>query len=301
LHAAWWEEGDQAPRACDEYQLTYAPSVAVLSRCLERQNRAGSEPASLLAVRNPTRHITSTSLLWAEYEVDEARRLFTADLILGHAEDSDHGSATRERLKQELPRYSVALLATHGVFDPWRPWTGSGIYTADRQAGEERTPQMTLADFYEIDLGRVQLVMLTACESAQVDLTDATGEQIGLPSALLAAGASAVVGSLWAVNDMATALLGRSFFQQLRGPVPKMTKGRALWLSQRWLRNLSQEEAARLFDEIEASLPAEQTATDALQLTGELVRSAREKVLGRGPHPFSNPAHWAALGCYGSV
>jgi len=206
-------------------------------------------------------------------EVDEVLRLVPNHVVLGSADDSRHPAATRRRLMEELPRHTVALLATHGVYSATASWSSSGVHTADHGG----LGLMTIRDFYDIDLEAVRLVLLTACESARSDLLDLTGEQLGLPSAVLAAGAGAVVGSLWRVEDVPTALLVRQFFIELKQPSPP---GAALRNAQRWLRCATREELALVFAAIGK---AEDLAS----------------ILPAGPRPYAHPVYWAAFGCYG--
>jgi CHAT domain-containing protein/tetratricopeptide (TPR) repeat protein len=304
LHAATWDEGGRSQVASDHYQMSYAPGVAILSRCQMQQRRSVGAPSTLLAVRNPTAPLASSSLVWTEFEVDEASRFISNRLILSYQGDTNYEPATRDRVRQEIPRYNVVLLATHGTYDLTNPWIGSGIYTADASSSSQTGPSLTLADFYEIDLSRTQLVILTACESALVTLADTTGEQLGLPSALIATGAATVIGSLWLVNDLATALISRHLFRVLFDSSDKMiiSPGRALWHAQRMLRDLSSDDVARILHQIEVNLPSETPgAPTGTGLTRASVQAARASTLARGARPFAHPVYWAGFGCYGSV
>ncbi len=208
LHACWWTEGGTRRWASDEYRISYTPSFRVLRRSLRHRAQAERAPRRLLAVCNPT-----GDLNYAPWEVEGVSSQFPSRLVLGGA-DADE-PATRERLKRELPRFPFALLATHGTYDMGNPWTRAGLCTADGPKDAPGQPYLTLADLLELDLASLDLAFLSACESAVSDHRDPAGEQTGLPSALLTAGAATVVGSLWLVDDLATALLSRRFFHEL--------------------------------------------------------------------------------------
>jgi CHAT domain-containing protein len=181
--------------------------------------------------------------------------------------------ATVEQVREELPRWPVALISTHGVYDDRAPWSRSGLYTVD-SASADNPPALTLRDIYGMHLAGLELVVLSACESALTDFRDATGEQLGLPAAFVAAGASTVIGSLWLANDTATALLIERFFEEWKSDNMSSTgRGRALWRAQRWLRTRSPTEVA------------------------ELIRSMPG---AKGPKSFEHPAYWSAFSCYGS-
>ena len=91
---------------------------------------------------------------------------------------------------------------------------------------------------------RAELVTLSACETALGKELPGEG-YIGLASAFLQVGARCVLVSLWNVDDEATALLMRRFYenwtgrslpgdsQPARGPMPK---GEALREARQWLR-----------------------------------------------------------------
>jgi len=74
----------------------------------------------------------------------------------------------------------------------------------------------TVAEMREqLRLARTQLVTLSACETGLVEFgRGLADEYIGLPGILLQAGARAVVASLWAVDDLATALLMGRFYEE---------------------------------------------------------------------------------------
>ncbi len=67
------------------------------------------------------------------------------------------------------------------------------------------------------------LVVLSACETGRLSGQRQQDEAIGLARSFLAAGASAVVVSLWLADDDVTALLMRHFYEALGAgnPVPE--------------------------------------------------------------------------------
>jgi CHAT domain-containing protein len=84
------------------------------------------------------------------------------------------------------------------------------------------------------DLGRPRLVVLSACETGLVDITSNPDEFIGLPGTFMALGAAGVIGTLWPVNDTATALLMARFYElHISERLPPAS---ALSRAQAWLR-----------------------------------------------------------------
>jgi CHAT domain-containing protein len=297
LHAASW----RSRCASDDARITYAPSIAAFGWCCGREEIQRRDETSLLAVRNPTARASGRALPWTEYEVDRACELVPDHYVLSHALDPDRYPANRDFIRRELPRYSLTLLATHGIYHPQRHWTESGIFTADDYDAD--TPTMTLGDFFEMDLSRLKLFALTACETALVDTADLTGEQLGLPAAILAAGATAVIGSLWQVDDLATALLVANFMERVfpepQRPIAPVSLITALWQAQRWLRSLPLAEALILLENIEEKLPTDDPPVPPFGLSRYSIRRARRQITTRGQRPFERAAYWAAFAAYG--
>jgi CHAT domain-containing protein len=73
--------------------------------------------------------------------------------------------------------------------------------------------------------GQVGLVVMSACESARGKISRGEGV-VGLSRAFIAAGAEAVVASLWAVSDASTAELMKTMYANMMGE--KEPAGRAL-------------------------------------------------------------------------
>jgi CHAT domain-containing protein len=58
-------------------------------------------------------------------------------------------------------------------------------------------------------------------------------EALGFPATLLSEGVVGMIGTLWPVSDLSTALLLERFYHQWRAGLPP---AQALWSAQRWLR-----------------------------------------------------------------
>ena len=140
LHACWWSCRGEHRWSSDEYAISYAPSIQVLNRRLRHEENLGYRPDRLLAVRHPTGSDPRfDNLRGGRRKINDVRALFASCLLLGQALDPE--PATRERLLRELPRFPVALFATHGTYDAADPWSRSGLCTADAEipAGTSRT------------------------------------------------------------------------------------------------------------------------------------------------------------------
>ncbi len=159
--------------------------------------------------------------------------------------------ARKDEILRRLTQADYVHLATHGFFatsttpsansadffaafgrlrdswgDPWtevlsrtrNPLAESGIALAGANgrpsAAGESVGVLTAEELIGIDLSRVRLVTLSACETGRGE--EATGQGVlGLRAAFLAAGARSLVMSLWKVPDEATQELMRRFYVNL--------------------------------------------------------------------------------------
>ncbi|MDO0933481.1 CHAT domain-containing tetratricopeptide repeat protein [Streptomyces sp. DG2A-72] len=111
--------------------------------------------------------------------------------------------ATVDVVRRALTGSSVLHLAAHARFDPDDP-LGSGVLLAGGGV-------LTARDVIRLRAPDLSLVTLSACETG-VSATDAADELMGLPRALLFAGADSVVAGLWKVPDDATVTIMRAFY-----------------------------------------------------------------------------------------
>ncbi|MEB3294245.1 MAG: tetratricopeptide repeat protein [Synechococcales bacterium] len=125
---------------------------------------------------------------------------------------------TLDAIADHLDRHKILHLATHGQFVPNQK-NGSYLVLGN---GEK----MPIADIRTLDFGDIELVVLSACETALGSPEQEGVEIPGLSSFFLSKGAGAVMASLWAVDDSSTALMMQQFYQHLASG--KMTKAQAL-------------------------------------------------------------------------
>lgn len=160
----------------------------------------------------------------------------------------------------------------------------SGLVLAGREA-------LTMAQIIgELNLDATRLVTLSACETGLTDILKAPDEYLGLPAGFLQAGAPAVLGTLWAVNDLSTMLLIEHFYDL------HLNKGQdlaeAVRNAQIWLRNLTAGDLAERFsDDLQAAMLGD--ARIPLEIASKAyVRFAFRDAANQ---PFTHPFHWAAF------
>jgi hypothetical protein len=135
-----------------------------------------------------------------------------------------------------------------------------------------RDRELTLADLLTRRLDETRLVVLSACQTALpgVEVLD---EVVSLPAGLLQTGAAAAIGSLWSVDDLATMLLLRHFYELWRSH--GLSLAEALRGAGDWLRNLTRTQR-------DAAFPKAAFPTLDFSHSGE-----------PGDHPYAHPYWWA--------
>lgn len=172
---------------------TLAPSTSIAANSVDivATSAPDQRPVLVMGISDPT--IPS-----AAAEAAEIASMFDdAQLFL-------NDRATIERFRQVAPSAQVIHLACHGIHRAENPLFSS-LRLADGW--------ITAAEIMKLRLTGATVV-LSACESGRHGAS--AGEALGLTWAFLAAGATAVVVSLWAVHDSATASLMAGFYRHLR-------------------------------------------------------------------------------------
>ncbi|HET7234487.1 MAG TPA: CHAT domain-containing protein [Longimicrobium sp.] len=140
-------------------------------------------------------------LAHAQAEVDTIAGMYREHVVLAGP------TATRQRLFAAIKNASMLHVAAHAVFDDARP-ERSFLILANSPDGS--SGRLTAAELAVINFRRLRLVVLSACTTARSGSGRAAGYS-GLAGALLAAGASGVVGSIWQVDDRETSAFMRDF------------------------------------------------------------------------------------------
>ena len=144
--------------------------------------------------------------------------------------------ATRDWLVEALQTGLVVNASCHGRFDS-QNFMRSRLLLAHEG-------DLTLADMLSdrVDLRGLRLLMLSACQTAMLDLQGARDEVRSLAAGMLQAGAAAILASLWAVDDRATYLLMVRFALEWFPHMNDQPPARALAHAQHWLRTVTNRE-----------------------------------------------------------
>jgi filamentous hemagglutinin family protein len=123
-----------------------------------------------------------------------------------------------ESTQRQLRNHSLIHMATHAVFMPGKPEDSFILFgNGDR---------LTLADVRNWSFKNVDLVVLSACDTAQGETLGNGEEILGFGYLMQQGGARAAIASLWAVDDGGTQALMDIFYTMLKRP--NTTKAEAL-------------------------------------------------------------------------
>ena len=268
----------------DEFDVAYAPSAITLGQSHRRLTRLdfNSQKAKLLAIGNPL-HSGAVPLPFSAIEVQMIAEHFPSDrkcLLYGE-------QATREKILANAAVATVLHLACHGNFNPNRP-LDSAMLLAEND-------RLTLTDILgDLSLESCRLVVLSACQTAITDFRYLPDEVIGLPAGFLSAGAICVLGSLWPVNDISTALLMERFyyFYQQKAQSPAS----ALRAAQCWLRDVTNKELIHAIQTRKEAVLKQLPVSYRLDLDNFL------KYANKNPSrkPFTSTQFWAPFTLHGT-
>ncbi len=223
-----------------DYMISYAPSATALVDILGREEPTAPQK-DLLAFANPeygfaessgkkvdAGHVLREFYLGQEfdcsplkYSVEEVNQI--SRLIKKKSRDVYTGKeATEERIKSlVLKDYEIIHFATHGFIDEKVPLRSSLLLALDEDPKEDGFFQSR--EIYGADLA-ANLVVLSACQTGRGKLERGEGV-MGLSRAFFYAGADSVLASLWSINDKATSVFMKYFYQGLS---QGLSKGEAL-------------------------------------------------------------------------
>ncbi|MEV6012609.1 CHAT domain-containing protein [Streptomyces sp. NPDC051976] len=282
-HAASWRDHRGPMSLVDVLNtVSYAPSAGAWMAARKRAARLTEGPPFLVGLANPSR--SQPKLPGAEMELRHLVTYYPA----GRSSVAYGADATGGFLLGQLPHATHLHLGCHGTM---RYDSVDGAY-------------LTLADGEHLDLTRIRrlmgdelrLVVVAACVSGAVNVILQPEESHALTIGFMHAGAAGVLGALWPIPDVPTALFITRFYEELTQS-PGAEPAIALASTQRWMRTLTSAAIHRYV--------AERPALTALRGLGRL-RGAVPAPDPRRAHlanmranlrkrPFATPEYWAAF------
>jgi tetratricopeptide (TPR) repeat protein len=242
------------------FTISYVPSAALFVHARERPAR-GRRSGPVLLVGDPA-YGGSDADRWprlpgAGREMRSLVARFPAATVL----TGPDASAARVRAlaaSGALGRYRLIHFAAHTAIDPARVLDAALVLAPNTPGGRSSSRLLAreVAAGWTLD---ADLVCLAACRSLRGAGSASDGD-LGLQEAFLAAGARALLVTLWPVDDRATELLMEDFYARLTDPAKPAGRG------------------------------------DALRGAQETLRLWRD---ADGSRPYAHPAYWAAFALVG--
>ena len=251
----------------DEFTVSFAPSALLAAEARRRGLRPLPEPPHLLALADPTEDLPA-----AVAEVQDVAEHFGTHAEVAIGPQADAGFLARGTASADFIH-----IAGHGQanLDPAK----TGVILAD---GLFEAAELGGANL------RARLVVVSACQSATADTVRNPEELFSVGTALLAAGAAAVIASLWPVDNEATALLVSKLYEEIM--VVRQRPPAALRQAQIWLRELSEHDRVEFLSKhplLATGLRSHRRLTARRSMgTGSLQENAQ---------PFSHPDFWASF------
>ncbi len=241
-----WKEGRLPPSLLVASDLRYDPDGGAKAPPAGADDRSGPRDPRQKFVRLAE---TATEGLAVRVAFE---KLFKG----GRATVLSEGEATKSAVRKALAEVRYAHLATHGFFAPetarnalahggkarhgeragvtgWHPLLLSGLALSDANRepkGGEEDGILTALEVSEMDLTKLELAVLSACETGLGKIAGGEG-LLGMQRAFAAAGARSVIASLWQVDDRATRALIGDFYRAAWGK-EVISRAEALRLAQ---------------------------------------------------------------------
>ncbi len=128
-----------------------------------------------------------------------------------------NGQFTKANLQNELGNgsFSVLHLATHGQFSSQLKDTF--ILAWEQLLKVDDLVNLLQTNYYSNNLNPIQLLVLSACQTAKGDRQAA----LGLAGITVRAGVSSTMATLWSVDDFSTTQIMNQFYKELNNGIPK--------------------------------------------------------------------------------
>ena len=192
-------------------RIRTVPSLTSLKVITDSPSEYHSKSGALLVGEPCLKKITDKRgnpiydpLKYARMEVEMIGEILKSQTLTGE-------DATKEAVLQRIASVALVHIAAHG-----RKETGEIVLAPDPR-WKSKTPTdedyiLKMSDIQAVKL-RARLVVLSCCHSGQGPVS--SEGVVGMTRAFLFAGARSVLSTLWAIDDEATMIFMKSFYQQL--------------------------------------------------------------------------------------
>jgi CHAT domain-containing protein len=206
----------------DKFRLRYVPSCQILEFCKDREKQRPVNLPNYGTIENP-----DGTLLGASYEGEKIAQLYN---IPDHNRLKGREQGTVKKYRNLLEKVQVFHSSHHASCRLDSPLE-SKLILADGTItlGQIMTPGWRLPQLSDI--------FLSCCET-NLGVAEVTDDILTLSTGFLCAGALSVVSTLWAVNDLATALFSIFYYQNRK---QGDSRSMSLQMAQIKLRGLTKE------------------------------------------------------------
>lgn len=200
--------------ACEDYLLTFAPSLSALWVMHQQATKTGSKAhwQNGLRVFSAAYAPDIEGLVPATQQTVQA---FAPNLVDQYQQVTPDAIIAAAR---QQPAPDILHIAAHGNFDMEQP-EQSGLALHDGWLTVQRI-------ISEMPLQHTQLVTLASCLLGRASL-EQSGEAVGITQAFLTVGARSVVTALWSVEVNATMKLFQTFYRHIMDGKPPAVAMRA--------------------------------------------------------------------------
>ncbi|MEY2510934.1 MAG: hypothetical protein QOE26_1697 [Verrucomicrobiota bacterium] len=191
----------------EDKQIVYLTAADVMNAVQPPDEEKASQ--GMVAFGNPT----GANLPSAEEEVKGIAQVFPSTEVLFGPDVTKKILEAPDRLSKRIVHF-----ATHGILNASTPLDS---YIQLATGGSPESAQLTLGEIGGLPFNKVDLVTLSACETAVGNKEPDGGEVTTLAHAFSSAGATTVLASLWSVGDESTKEFMMEFYRQLAAGTSK--------------------------------------------------------------------------------
>jgi CHAT domain-containing protein len=191
----------------EDKQIVYLTAADVMNAVQPPDEEKASQ--GMVAFGNPT----GANLPSAEDEVKGIAQVFPLTEVLFGPDVTKKTLEAPDRLSKRIVHF-----ATHGILNASTPLDS---YIQLAAGGSPESAQLTLGEIGGLPFNKVDLVTLSACETAVGNKEPDGGEVTTLAHAFSSAGATTVLASLWSVGDESTKEFMMEFYRQLAAGTSK--------------------------------------------------------------------------------
>jgi len=251
----------------ERFRIRIVPSCQILNFCHQRGNL---KPATMGIVENAT-----GDLVFSGYECETLATMHQVD----KNSRLQYQQATISNYQKLLDRVQVLHSSHHASFQLENSLE-SKLLLFDGDINLGRIFTWRVADLAE--------VFLSCCET-NLALTEITDDPLSIASGFLCAGARNVVSTLWAVDDLATALFCILYYEEKQ----EKSRSEAIRQAQFKLRNLTGDELSGKYKLLLENYLEQQKGEKQTEIVKNM--RLRLKLPCRETLPFVSPYYWSGF------